>query len=562
MDQVTKKSGLTSVTDILLANKSVKPADMERALIAKASLGGRPEDILLSQGACSEEDVLMATACLLNLPRISRWLELNHHDSIDAVKESYGLSHHWWREQEAFPLGETDGEIWVALKDVYDDFVPSVLRKKEKKRVVPVVVGGHELRQLMSLFDDGDPAEYEQGDPDSLRDLATGAPIIHFVNDTIQRAVDAGASDIHFESYRGVFRIRVRVDGVLHEIDRPSFNLQPAIISRLKLMASLDISEKRLPQDGRIRIRVSGTSLDIRVATTPSVAGESIVLRLLDKRESVSSIDDLDMFEDHLVTTKKLLSATSGVILVTGPTGSGKTTSLYAFLNHLSGDERKIITVEDPVEYQTPGVTQIQVHPEIDLDFATILRSVLRQDPDIILIGEIRDRETAEIAIQAALTGHLVLSTLHTNDAPSSIVRLMDMGVESYLLATSVIGVLAQRLIRCSCPHCQEADEDSRLSAMSLGFGTIQQKWPAYSQATNFSTGQGCEHCLGTGFKGRKSIFELFQVTDDIKHVISTEPDKLNNYLAHQNMRRLRDDGLLRAARGESTVAEVLRVTG
>lgn len=553
---------LNSISDILLANNSVKLADLEQAASVKAKVGGSIEDILLSQGACSEEDILSATASFLHIPRISDWLESQGLESITGVKESYGLSHRWWREQAAFPLGEVNGAICLALQDPRDDFVLSTLRKKEKKSVLPVLVGGHELRQLLSLFDDGDAGEFDEGDPDSLRDLATGAPTIHFVNDTIQRAVDARASDIHFESYRGVFRVRVRVDGVLHEIDRPSLTLQSAIISRLKLMADLDISEKRLPQDGRIRMRVSGNSLDIRVATTPGVAGENVVLRLLDKEEGVSSINDLDMFDDHLQVAKELLSATSGIILVTGPTGSGKTTSLYTFLNHLAGDERKIITVEDPVEYQTAGITQIQVQSEIGLDFATILRSVLRQDPDIILIGEIRDRETAEIAVQAALTGHLVLTTLHTNDAPSSFVRLMDMGVENYLLATSVIGVLAQRLVRFACPHCQVDDEDGRLSAYSLGFDDAQQKWPELAQSVNFSSGAGCEHCLGSGFRGRKSIFEMFAVNDEIKHIVSTEPDKLNDYLGRQNIRKLREDGLLRAAKGQTTVAEVLRVTG
>ncbi len=553
---------LNSISDILLANNCVKLIDVEQAVSVKAKVGGSIEDILLSQGACSEEDVLSATASLLHLPRMASWLESQRLESVTEVKESYGLSHRWWREQGAFPLGEVDGVVWLALQDPRDDFVLSTLRKKENKSVLPVLVGGHELRQMLSLFDDADASEFEQGDPDSLRDLATGAPIIHFVNDTIQRAVDARASDIHFESYRGVFRVRVRVDGVLHEIDSPSPTLQSAIISRLKLMADLDISEKRLPQDGRIRMRVSGNSLDIRVATTPGVAGENVVLRLLDKEEGVSSINDLDMFDDHLQIAKELLSATSGIILVTGPTGSGKTTSLYTFLNHLAGDERKIITVEDPVEYQTPGITQIQVQSEIGLDFATILRSVLRQDPDIILIGEIRDRETAEIAVQAALTGHLVLTTLHTNDAPSSFIRLMDMGVESYLLATSVIGVLAQRLIRCACPHCQVDDEEGQLSAYSLGFDDVQQKWPELAQSVNFASGQGCEHCMGSGFRGRKSIFEMFAVNDEIKHIISTEPEKLNAYLSQQNMRELREDGLLRAAKGQTTVAEVLRVTG
>ncbi len=557
-----KDDEVHTLLDILLENGKIQSADIEQAQAFQNKFGGKLEDILLSQGVCSEDDILSAKAVYLDLPRLYRWMELQQIDAINEVKETYGLNARWWKEQNAFPLGEREGEIWLALKNVQDDFVPSVLRHKEKKSVRAVIVGGHELRQLLSLLESDDLSELEHGDPESLRDLATGAPIIHFVNDTIQRAINVNASDIHFESYRGIFRVRVRVDGVLHEIDRPGINLQPAIISRLKLMANLDISEKRLPQDGRIRLRISGKDLDIRVATSPGVAGESIVLRLLDSDEGVSSLDDLDMFDDHLATTKRLLSATSGIILVTGPTGSGKTTSLYTFLNHLAGEDRKIITVEDPVEYQRTGITQTQVQSEIGLNFATILRSVLRQDPDIILIGEIRDRETAEIAVQAALTGHLVLTTLHTNDAPSSFVRLMDMGVENYLLATSVIGVLAQRLVRRACPHCQTVDEQSRLSAESLGFSKIQQQWPELAQDARFTTGEGCEHCLDTGFKGRRSIFEMFEVNDEIKHVISTQPEQLGKLLEQQAMRKLQEDGLLRAARGQTTVAEVLRVTG
>jgi type II secretory ATPase GspE/PulE/Tfp pilus assembly ATPase PilB-like protein len=557
-----KQEEQNSIADVLLAQGAIMPIDLERAKTLKVKIGGRLEEALLNQGSCSQEDILAATATRLELPRLSSWLELKEIDAVSSMPESYGLSAKWWREQQAFPLGEIDGVIWLALADVHDDFVPGVLRQKANKKVTPVVIGGPELRQLHALLDERGDAGVDMLDPDSLRGLATGAPIVQFVNDTIQRAIDAKASDIHFESYRGVFRVRVRVDGVLHEIDRPNLNLQAAIVSRVKLMANLDISEKRLPQDGRIRTRVSGRDLDIRVATTPGVAGESLVLRLLDKEEGVASINDLDLFADHHGTVNRLLSATNGIILVTGPTGSGKTTSLYTFLKHLSGDERKIITVEDPVEYETSGISQIQVQSEIGLDFATILRSVLRQDPDIILIGEIRDRETAEIAVQAALTGHLVLTTLHTNDAPGSFVRLMDMGVEDYLLATSVIGVLAQRLVRRSCPHCQQPDEQGRASADAMGFAAMRDKWPELTPEVEFKVGTGCKHCLGTGFQGRRSIFEMFEVDEEIRHLISTRPEGLDQLLAEKNMRRLKEDGLLRAALGQTSVAEVLRVTG
>ncbi|MDA0273407.1 MAG: GspE/PulE family protein, partial [Proteobacteria bacterium] len=426
---------MLSLEKILLKNGVLQDSDLERAQAAVKNYGGQLEDVLLGQGACSEEDILAANAELFGIKTYQQWLAENALRSVTEVTNNYDLEKKWWEEQQAFPLAEIDDVIWIATADVTDNFVQTVLARKTGKSVESVIIVSHELRQLIGLFEDADQHPSQAADAQSLRDLATGAPIIHFVNDIIQRAVDAKASDIHFESYRGVFRVRIRVDGVMHEIDRPGVGMQAAIVSRLKLMANLDISEKRLPQDGRIRTRVSGRDLDIRVATTPGVAGESLVLRLLDSVDGVSSLAELDMFEDYIETTRKLLASSSGIIIVTGPTGSGKTTSLYAFLNELIGDERKIITVEDPVEYQTPGITQIQVHSEIGLTFASVLRSVLRQDPDIILVGEIRDRETAETAVQAALTGHLVLATLHTNDAASAFVRLMDMGVESYLLA-------------------------------------------------------------------------------------------------------------------------------
>ncbi len=550
-----------SLEQILLKNGVLQDSDLERAETAVKTYGGELEDVLLAQGTCSEEDILCANAELFGVKTYSDWMVENDIKSIE-VSDTYDLEKKWWEEQQAFPLGEFDGVIWIAIADVKDNFVQQVLTWKTGKPVESVIILAHELRQLHGLFLDADDTSDLIGDAQSLRDLATGAPIIHFVNDVIQRAVDAKASDIHFESYRGIFRVRIRVDGVMHEIDRPGVGMQAAIISRVKLMADLDISEKRLPQDGRIRTRVSGRDLDIRVATTPGVAGESVVLRLLDSVEGVSQLSDLDMFEDHLDITKKLLASTGGIIILTGPTGSGKTTSLYAFLDHVIGDDRKIITVEDPVEYQTPGITQIQVHSEIGLTFASILRSVLRQDPDIILVGEIRDGETAEIAVQAALTGHLVLTTLHTNDASSAFVRLMDMGVESYLLATTVIGVMAQRLVRKSCPHCQQADDTGIGQAEALGFTDLQARWPNLLEATSYSDSPGCSQCMHTGFSGRKSIFEMFAVDETMRHIIATEPDRLHTYLAETGFRTLKEDGMLRAAKGETTVSEVMRVTG
>lgn len=544
---------------LLIQAGCVSEADVENALKLQSQFGGKIGEILVNQGVCTEEDVLAMLSRQLGLPRLSDW------DGIptDAYTlDLHGLDRQWWIKHHAFPLGEKDGQIWIALADVLDIFVPQTIRHKTGKQVVPVIAGSHELRQMIALLESSDVAAGAT-DESLLQDLATGAPIIKFVNDTIQRAMNAHASDIHFETYRGIFRVRFRVDGVLHEVDRPGLAMQPAIVSRLKLMAGLDISEKRLPQDGRIRMRVGGTDLDIRMATSPGVAGESIVLRLLVGGGGVvERLDDLGLQADHRAMCDQMLSATNGIILVTGPTGSGKSTTLYAFLRSLMNDERKIITVEDPVEYQTNGITQIPVNAEIGLTFASILRSVLRQDPDIVLIGEIRDRETAEIAVQAALTGHLVLSTLHTNDAPSAFVRLMDMGVESYLLASSVIGVIGQRLVRSVCKHCAVPDPHGLEHALGQGWQKITEAWPELTKNPTFVRGTGCDHCIGSGYRGRQSIFEMLPVDAALRHLLSTEPEKVMGYVSELGMRTLKQDGILAAARGETTLAEVLRVTG
>ncbi len=543
---------------LLIHEGIINDNELKQALNIQKQYGGRIGEVLINQGNCSEEDVLTQLSLQLDLPRLQDWQDIP--GDLGNV-ELYGISAEWWSKQKAFPLGLKDNQLWVAVHDVLDVFVLDAVKQITGEMILPVITGSHELRQLLSLLESS-VANTEITDESLLQDLAIGAPIIKFVNDTIQRAMDAHASDIHFESYRGIFRIRFRVDGVLHEVDRPGASMQPAIISRLKLMAELDISETRLPQDGRIRLRVGGIDLDIRVATSPGVAGENIVLRLLISEGGVEKIDDLGMHSDHSQLTKKLLTHTNGIILVTGPTGSGKSTTLYSFLRHLMGDERKIITVEDPVEYQINGITQIPVNTEIGLSFASVLRSVLRQDPDIVMIGEIRDKETAEIAVQAALTGHLVLSTLHTNDAPSAFVRLMDMGVEPYLLASSIIGVLGQRLVRAVCPQCSETDSKALAAAESVGWTKIQQQWPLLKKPAHFSHGLGCSHCLGSGYRGRRSIFEMLEVNGELQHLLSVEPEKIINYFTENKIRTLQEDGLLAAAEASTTIEEVLRVTG
>ncbi|MDO9105617.1 MAG: ATPase, T2SS/T4P/T4SS family [Methylovulum sp.] len=541
----------------LIENNIISQQELEAGLAFQQQFGGRLGEALIKQGICSEEDILPIVAGQWQLPRLGDWLK---HQPLPAGVEDIpllGFDAAWWYAQNACPLGIMDACLWIVMDDVFNSFVVDSVHKKNAQTVRPVLATNHELRQLLVLLEGA--SDYLAGyHADALQDMAIGAPVVQFVNDTIQRALDARASDIHFETYRGIFRVRFRVDGVLHEVDRPGIGMQAAVISRLKLMAGLDISEKRLPQDGRIRTRLSGISLDIRVATTPCVMGEDIVMRLLISEDKISSLADLNMHADHNALVESLLRQTNGIILVTGPTGSGKSTTLYAFLQHLFSEERKIITVEDPVEYQVSGITQIQVNAEIGLNFASVLRSVLRQDPDIVLIGEIRDKETAEIAIQAALTGHLVLSTLHTNDAPGAYVRLMDMGIQPYLLASSIIGVLGQRLVRKICPRCATADATAGQQAETMGW----QQLAADQDKIHFMRGQGCPHCLGSGYRGRRPIFEMFAATDDVHHQLTKNPDELKAELIKNGMRTLQQDGILHAMNAETTIEEVMRVVG
>lgn len=388
-----------------------------------------------------------------------------------------------------------------------------------------------------------------------LKDLASEAPIIKLVNLLITRAVEGRASDIHVEPFADELKVRYRIDGVLHNIESMPRRLQPAIVSRIKIMAKLNIAERRLPQDGRIRLRIADREIDLRVSAIPIVHGESIVMRILDKEGIVIDLDRIGFARDTLSSFQQLITMLNGIVLVTGPTGSGKTTTLYGALDKINSPDKKIITVEDPVEYQLKGVNQIQVKPQIGLTFANALRHIVRQDPDIILIGEIRDLETAEIAIQSALTGHLVFSTLHTNDAPSSITRLLDMGVENFLLSSTVRGILAQRLVRVICPECKEIDPETR-SAEQLALLGVDANVPLYR-------GRGCEKCTFTGYYGRNGIFELLIITDEIQKLIlkNADSNQITQAARAQGMRSLLQDGVLHVLAGTTTLNEVLRVT-
>jgi len=390
--------------------------------------------------------------------------------------------------------------------------------------------------------------EFEK--PKDILELTEEAPIIRLLNAILQEAVKERASDIHIEPYEKELDVRYRVDGILHKVLAPPKIIQDALISRIKIMANLDIGEKRLPQDGRIRLLIGGKDIDIRVSIVPTAFGERAVLRLLDRRQGIIGLYEVGLSKEDETKISELLSRTSGIILVTGPTGSGKTTTLYAMLNSIHTEDKNILTVEDPIEYQLRGVGQIQVNPKIGLTFASGLRSILRQDPDVIMVGEIRDLETSEIAIQASLTGHLVLSTLHTNDAPSAVTRLVDMGVEPFLVSSSLSAVLAQRLVRVICPNCKEKYSPS-------------QEELKYINIPHLFRGRGCERCQGTGYLGRTGIFELLVVDDAIRQMISERADSMSikNLALSKGMRPLRADGFRKVAEGITTIGEVLRVT-
>ncbi|MGO9139588.1 MAG: type II secretion system ATPase GspE [Syntrophales bacterium] len=395
----------------------------------------------------------------------------------------------------------------------------------------------------------------EDEDVGRLQDLASEAPIIRLVNLIITRAVESRASDIHIEPFAEELRVRYRIDGVLHDIEIIPKKLQAAIFSRIKIMAKLNIAERRLPQDGRIMLKVGGSEIDIRISSIPVLYGESVVMRLLNKEGILIDMNQLGFPDDTLKMFNNIIDQPNGIILVTGPTGSGKTTTLYAALDKINSPDKKIITVEDPVEYQLKGINQIQVKPQIGLDFPNILRHIVRQDPDIIMIGEIRDLETSEIAIQSSLTGHLVFSTLHTNDAPSAITRLLDIGVQHYLLAATIRGILAQRLLRVNCPQCREID--------TTPVDLERTKNMDWQTDVTLYRGKGCEKCAYTGFYGRTGIYEFLRIDSAIERLITRNADvnQIRDKARQNGMRTLLEDGLLKVKAGTTTINEVYRVT-
>lgn len=482
-----------------------------------------------------------------------------------------GISSRFIRENGVVPLEMKKNILKIVMADPNNSDIIDALRVATSAEVVVCKADSAVIDEYISKFyiqesqninriieDMGergvDFLRDEEEDIGHLKDLASEAPIIKLVNLLITRAVENRASDIHIEPFEDELKVRYRIDGVLHDIESTPKKLQAAIVSRIKIMAKLNIAERRLPQDGRIRLKVSDHEIDLRVSSIPVLHGESVVMRILRKEGVVVNLDKLGFPPAALNIFNQLIKKPNGIILVTGPTGSGKTTTLYGALDKINSPDRKIITVEDPVEYQIKGINQIQVKPQIGLNFAGALRHIVRQDPDIILIGEIRDLETAEIAIQSALTGHLVFSTLHTNDAPSAITRLLDMGVENFLLSSTVRGILAQRLLRVICPDCKEKDL-SAADKEELSVLGISRDIPLY-------TGKGCETCSYTGYYGRNGIFELLVIDDDIRKLILSNADsnQIRETAKKKGMRTLLEDGAEKIKAGITTLSEVLRV--
>ena len=466
------------------------------------------------------------------------------------------------------PLKVEEKTLWVATTDPMDLSRLHALEVATGLRVKPLLAKEREITaRIEALFGNGDAASSvssvpagrevegsgEEEEVEHLRDMASEVPVIRLVNQILSRALESRASDIHIEPFENQLKVRYRIDGILHEVDPPPRQLKAAVISRIKILAQLNIAERRLPQDGRIKTRIAGKDVDLRIATIPTLYGESVVIRLLERSQIFTDLDSLGFPSDVLQRFSEMILKPHGMILVTGPTGSGKTTTLYGVLQKINDPGKKIITIEDPVEYQLSGVNQIQVKPQIGLTFANGLRSIVRQDPDVIMVGEIRDFETAEIAVQAALTGHLVFSTLHTNDAAGAVSRLLEMGVQDYLLASSLLGVLAQRLVRRLCSNCRKEVPftGSRVEGFNGDFPSTL--WEA----------NGCESCSGTGYLGRIGIFELLPATPEVCKLIVERADanSIRSLAVARGMRLLRQDGWQKVRNGVTTLAEVLRVT-
>ena len=578
-----------TIGDILVRDNKLRLADLEQALLANGNNRNSVGPLLVRLGLVSDKDLAAAYAKRYDLP------VLEEDELPDTPVANETLPFRFLKSAHVAPIDETADHICIAVCDPEDDFaVKAIEMACGKPAAVKLATLTQVEHTLDKLYGGGrtamegivDDIQAEDGavpvdSADRLRDMAAEAPVIRLVNLIMNKAVASRASDIHIEPFENQLQVRYRIDGVLQEGEAPPVHSTAAVISRIKIMAKLNIAERRLPQDGRIQARVQGRLIDLRVSTVPTLYGESLVLRLLDKTGMALDMEALGFDAANTTRFRDLLALPHGIILVTGPTGSGKTTTLYAALQTLNIPDRKILTVEDPVEYQLEGINQIQVKPQIGLNFADALRAIVRQDPDIIMIGEMRDLETARIAVQSALTGHLVFSTLHTNDAGSSITRLLDMGVEDYLLTSTLNGILAQRLVRTLCAGCRVAYRPPQALLDELQQWLIPREHyePAHdllavlykeSSPDRVDTGNpqlfkavGCEQCAQTGYYGRTVISELLVLSDTMRELILSRADgnRIQDAAMNAGMDSMKIDGLRKALQGRTTIEEVTRVT-
>ncbi|WP_462146556.1 GspE/PulE family protein [Pseudoalteromonas gelatinilytica] len=549
-----------NIEQLLVEQFDINEADLNRALNYQKKYGGRLEQILVNMGSLPDDQVqyLIAKYLGLDIFNILDWEDVDL-PNLESVDQNFLIHHNW------LLLKEGRGTFTFIAVDPLNIEVNNWLAKNNFNAKI-LVANETDIQTLALKINDSDSQGLDEqisGDEEErLRELASEAPTVNLLNSLIAKALRQGASDMHLEPYQGRYRVRYRIDGVLHEVERLAPKMQLPIVTRLKILSGMDIAEKRRPQDGKIELKISNQEVDIRVSALPLNAGESVVMRFLRKDNVRYDMSVLGLSADIESCIREDIKTTSGVVLLTGPTGSGKTTTLYTFLNALNNDDVKIITLEDPVEYQLPGINQVQVNSDIGFNFSAGLRSIVRQDPDIIMLGEIRDKETAQIALQSALTGHLVFSTVHTNDAASAYTRLLDLGVEEFLLNAALVSIVAQRLARKVCEHCSEPDPDAAEYIEKYNLHNFVERFQL--SKIDLRKGKGCEHCSNTGYKGRMAVTEYLECDDTIK-VLPKDADFINKAKAHNyslSRRTLIEDGLYKAVLGQTTISEVLRVAG
>ncbi len=552
---------------LLVEQGKVSEQDLQRALHIQSVSGGNITQILTRLGMVSENNVATLLSEYLGYPLVKS------EDFPEEPVMEEQLPVKFLKQFHLLPLSEEGGQLRVAMADPQDEYAIKAMKMAAGSDIdIQLALssdiesalerlygsGRSQMDQIVEGVDGETVLAEDAEDVDRLRDMASDAPVIRLVNLIFSRALESRASDIHIEPFEHQLKVRYRIDGVLQEVESPPAKLAPAIISRLKILSRLNIAERRIPQDGRIKLKISGKSIDLRVSTVPTLYGESVVMRILDKEAINLDLDEIGLSEKVLTDFKEILQRPNGIFLVTGPTGSGKTTTLYAALSRMNTPDRKILTVEDPVEYQIAGVNQIQTASKIGLDFASALRAIVRQDPDVIMIGEMRDRETSGIAIQSALTGHIVLSTLHTNDAASGVTRLLDMGLADYLLTSTVNAIMSQRLVRVLCSDCKQprtldANEIKHMGIEHLVKQRGNQGWQA----------QGCAKCSQTGYRGRMGVHELLIVNDQIRQLIleRASAEVIERVAHEQGMVSMYEDGISKALAGQTSIEEVLRIT-